>query len=420
MVTREDLENVILKLKQLKQDIIDEVAVYDTVTTYDNLPDVLINNDTFVYVEEEQGDWWLPESEGGNYYAKGFYYSDGVQWVYAGEIDIQGSTVSSASQITVDAGLVDNEYISPLTLKNSVQWSTKANTAHTHPQSDITNLTTDLANKQDALVSGTNIKSVNGSSLLGVGDLTVGVADGLDTVLFVQKRVGFWLPVPNSSSSNAIGFTSPVTTGFSLQTRIATATNLFTRSTRVGYQTIATTGQVGQFRAGQYPYTVGDSTTNLGGFTFIITFGISDPAAVATARMFMGMRAAVIPTNVEPSTITDCIGIGHGAADTNLKLFYGGSTPQTPIDLGSNFPITHGSVNVYKLALYSAPNSGDVDYKVTRVNTGHVASGTIVNTGATVLPTNTTYLNLWGYRSNNNIGAIVAIDVMKIYVETDY
>jgi hypothetical protein len=45
--------------------------------------------------------------------------------------------------------------------------------SHTHPQSDITNLTTDLAAKQASLVSGTNIKTINGSSLLGSGNLVI-------------------------------------------------------------------------------------------------------------------------------------------------------------------------------------------------------------------------------------------------------
>jgi hypothetical protein len=49
----------------------------------------------------------------------------------------------------------------------------KAASSHTHAQSDITNLTTDLAGKQATLVSGTNIKTVNSSSILGSGNLVV-------------------------------------------------------------------------------------------------------------------------------------------------------------------------------------------------------------------------------------------------------
>jgi hypothetical protein len=54
-----------------------------------------------------------------------------------------------------------------------------APTAHTHPQSDVTNLTTDLAAKQETLVSGTNIKTINGSSVLGAGNLVVSGATSI-------------------------------------------------------------------------------------------------------------------------------------------------------------------------------------------------------------------------------------------------
>ena len=48
-----------------------------------------------------------------------------------------------------------------------------AGTVHTHVQADVTNLVSDLAGKQATLVSGTNIKTINGSSVLGSGDLTI-------------------------------------------------------------------------------------------------------------------------------------------------------------------------------------------------------------------------------------------------------
>jgi hypothetical protein len=45
--------------------------------------------------------------------------------------------------------------------------------SNSFPESAITNLTTDLAAKQATLVSGTNIKTINGTTLLGSGDLVV-------------------------------------------------------------------------------------------------------------------------------------------------------------------------------------------------------------------------------------------------------
>lgn len=54
--------------------------------------------------------------------------------------------------------------------------------SHTHAQADVTNLVSDLAGKQETLVSGTNIKTINGASVLGSGDLVVsGTGDGLGT-----------------------------------------------------------------------------------------------------------------------------------------------------------------------------------------------------------------------------------------------
>jgi hypothetical protein len=41
------------------------------------------------------------------------------------------------------------------------------------PQSKITNLVSDLSNKQDNLVSGTNIKTINGQSVLGNGNIVI-------------------------------------------------------------------------------------------------------------------------------------------------------------------------------------------------------------------------------------------------------
>jgi hypothetical protein len=247
---------------------------------------------------------------------------------------------------------------------------------------------------------------------------------GLDSALqplLARNKVGYWNPPGNATGVPGIfGFSPPVVTGFTARARNVAATNLFTRMRRLGYETAATVGAVGQWRVGVYQYTVGDSGTGLGGFTYIIRFGISDAAEVAGARMFIGMRTTFTPSNVEPSTLTNCIGVGHGADDTNLKLFYGGSSAQTPIDLGADFPSNTRSTDVYELALYSRPTSGDVNYEVRRLNTGDVATGTITNSGATVLPTNATLLAPWGYRTNNATALAVGLDVMSAYIETDF
>jgi len=245
---------------------------------------------------------------------------------------------------------------------------------------------------------------------------------GLDSALqplLARNKIGYWAPPGNANTAPGVfGFFPPVITGFTATARIVATTNRMTRMRRLGYVTAATAGAVGQWRAGGQ-YTVG-GPTGLGGFFYVKRFGISDAAEVAGARMFIGMRLSLIPSNVDPSTLTQCIGVGHDAAHTNLHLFYGGTAAQTPIDLGPDFPITHGSVEAYEIALFSGPTSGDVHYEVVRLSNATRATGTIVNSGAAVLPTETTLLAPWGYRTNNATALAVGLDVMSAYIETDF
>lgn len=238
---------------------------------------------------------------------------------------------------------------------------------------------------------------------------------------FANKKMRIYNPPSGSSSVvGVLGWSGATVTGFTVTSRNMAATNFFTRCSKQGFVTAATAGSVGQWRMAGEGYTVGNSSTRLGGFYYVKRFGISDAAAVSDARMFIGLKVTSTPTNVEPSTLINGIGMGHGAADTTMKIFYGGTSAQTPIDLGANFPADTRSTDMYELALYSAENSGDISYQVTRLNTGHVASGTITNSGAAVLPTNSVLLTPWGYRTNNATALAVAIDINTVYAETEF
>ena len=50
--------------------------------------------------------------------------------------------------------------------------------SHLIDANGVINLTADLASKQETLVSGTNIKTVNSASILGSGDITIGNPTG--------------------------------------------------------------------------------------------------------------------------------------------------------------------------------------------------------------------------------------------------
>lgn len=247
---------------------------------------------------------------------------------------------------------------------------------------------------------------------------------GMDSAVqpfLARNKVGYWCPPGNATTVPGVfGFTAYTFVGTATARNIAT-TNFFTRMRRLGIVGSATAANAASARVPVAQVTVGNGA-GLGGFHKIIRWGISDTVLVTAARTFVGISSNVAAsTNVEPSTLTQSIGIGHGAADTNMKLYYGGSVAQTPIDLGADFPCNTTNVDVYELALFSpASVNGLIYYEVTRLNTGHVAIGTLTGSPGVVLPANSTLLTYTqAWRNNNATAAAAAIDIMSDYIETD-
>jgi hypothetical protein len=248
---------------------------------------------------------------------------------------------------------------------------------------------------------------------------------GLNTSLqpfLARNKVGYWDPPGNATTVPGVfGYTAYTITSTTATARTITVTSLFARMRRLGFvSSVATAGTFAMAYVAFNQVTVGDGSGN-GGFYKICRFGISDTATVANARMFLGVGVAGAPSNVEPSTLTNVIGIGHGASDTAMHIYYGGSSAQTPINLGSSFPSNTLSTDVYELALFAPSNSNNtVYYEVTRVNTGNVATGTLTGTAGTALPSSSTLLSYhWSWRTNNTTALKIGFDIMSDYIETD-
>lgn len=240
--------------------------------------------------------------------------------------------------------------------------------------------------------------------------------------LMARSNVGYWMPPGNNNIVPGIlGYTTFSIIGTATARTIAT-TNLFTRMRRLGYVSATTAASLAAARVASAQITIGVTlgTVKAGGFFKVCRFGCSDAATVAGARQFVGIGTTASPTNIEPSTLINCVGVGHGAADTNLKLYSGGATAQAPIDLGVNFPANTLSVDVYELALYCAVGSSVIEWQVTRLNTGDTISGTLNGAVGTAIPASTTlmsYMTAW--RSNNATALAVGLDIFSDYIETN-
>ena len=236
---------------------------------------------------------------------------------------------------------------------------------------------------------------------------------GRTSIAFVQSIMGttvltqVGIAIANTGAASAASWAS---------------TNLHTKMSRIDYLvTTATATAVAGWRYNTSRWTVGNnnSTDGGGGFHFICRWGPATGVATATNRAFVGMtNITAAPTDVEPSTITNIIGMGWDAADTNVQIMHRGAGAITKINLGSNFPVpTTDRTKVYELVLFSPPNTTTqtVGYRVEDLTTGSVAEGTLT----TNLPTTTTSLAPRGWMSAGGTSSVIGISLMKLYIESD-
>lgn len=239
---------------------------------------------------------------------------------------------------------------------------------------------------------------------------------GLDTSFQPNlggNKVALWMPPGNATTVPGVfGMAALTATGTATARNVAT-TNLLTRMTRLGYVSAATAGSLSGAREAAAKYTTG-AGAGLGGFFVRYRFAPSDAAAVSGARMFVGLSSATgAPTNVEPSTLTNVLGVCQLSTSNNLQILGAGASAGTPVDLGANFP-ANGNAAAYELTMFGAPN-GTVYWQVTRLDTGAVASGTFANA-----PLSTVLLCHQLWRTNNAKALAVGLDICGIYIETDY
>ena len=145
---------------------------------------------------------------------------------------------------------------------------------------------------------------------------------------------------------------------------------------------------------------------------------VATNSTTANQRMFVGLYSGTgaISTSQSPSSLTQMIGIGWDSTDTNLQIMTNdGSGTATKIDLGASFP-ANDTTAVYEFTMFAKPNDSEVTYRVTRLDTGDLVAGTI----SADLPTNTTFLTAHEYMNNGGTAAAAVLDVMRVYIESDY
>lgn len=155
-----------------------------------------------------------------------------------------------------------------------------------------------------------------------------------------------------------------------------------------------------------------------GGFFLALRFGAS--SAVAGQRLFAGLLSVTtaIATTQDPVALTNVLGVGNASGDANLQVLHNdGAGSCTKIDLGASFPVSTGVNNAhYEAVFFCPPNAATVGYRITRLDTGDVVSGTL----SADLPAASTFLVPHLYANNNGVASAVILDFYRYYLESDY
>jgi hypothetical protein len=237
-----------------------------------------------------------------------------------------------------------------------------------------------------------------------------------------QNKIGYWAPPGNATTTPGVfGLTAPSAIGTATSRTVAT-TSLATRMRRLGYPSTATAGTFSGARIAAAQFTCGSGTANGSGFMLVERWVESDPAVVAGKRSFAGVSSnTAAPTNVEPSTLTNIIGIAQLSTDaTQWYWIHAGSAAQAAVAIGTGIGAPSGnSTTAWELAIFCPATTANTYYlQLTNLSTG-VTATTSFSGAATIVPQSTTLLAWRHWGTNNATALATGIDICSIYIETD-
>jgi hypothetical protein len=288
---------------------------------------------------------------------------------------------------------------------------------YTRTLSGIEEIIYDVANFELLANKATNFSVINNTKY----PTTQAVENQIDAKLVVQN---YWTV---GSSEIARGYRAQHNSTTVLSENIATGTlqgtatavavsntSIQTKKTRlkIGVSTPAANGICG-YRS--------TSAFNImeTGWKMCVAFGVSDTGFNTGARQFYGMTSSTaslgISSTVTVASLTNIVGIGSDATDTNLQIFYNDSTgTASKIDLGSNFLANRTSgaaaTDFFVLDMYNPYNSNTVYYKVTSLENNFTVEGSI----SSDLPSNTTPITIQAVRTSGSSSNACSFDISQL------
>jgi hypothetical protein len=136
--------------------------------------------------------------------------------------------------------------------------------------------------------------------------------------------------------------------------------------------------------------------------------------ATATTRGFFGLRgASAAPTDVDPSTLTNIVGLGWDSSDATLSIIYNdGTGTASKFALGTNFPRpTVDRSQAWDFTILS-DGQGNVYWVVRSLANGATASGVIT----TDIPAGNTLLTFLAYISVGGTSSVIGVGLSMLEI----
>lgn len=250
---------------------------------------------------------------------------------------------------------------------------------------------------------------------------------GLDTSiqpLLARNGIRMVSAVANATapsvSGTAITQTGTGTAAVITGATTASAVNLHLATKRLDYLVVtASATAVAGFREASNSFFV-SSAAGMGGFFYVCRFSPATGAASNTARRtFCGVaNSSSAPTDVDPSTLLNHVGVGYSSVDTNWQIYTAG-TAGAKVNTAMAKPAgATDRPGMWELTLFNAPGSLVINYEFTDLFTGVKFNG--ATTAGTNSPANGTTLSARGYHSAGGVSSVVGLTLFNLYVETDY
>lgn len=280
-----------------------------------------------------------------------------------------------------------------------------------------------LKGKQDVLKSGQNIKTINGQSLIGSGDLSISGGGSMPNVLDLTtvkdpasppsghlsvyaKSLGGRAMLAQKGASGISTIYQPhlgrnycqiITSngsagvlGYGCSISVSGSSSAWTPTANLGVGTKYSTAATAAAAVSVYPNTLSfyrAAAGSTGGFHFFARVGFPDASYDGTAastgsRIFVGMTAGVTTDLTSADAIAVlCVGFRRvhnfgGVQHANWHFSSRDSTTETLFNTGVAFVPGHQ----YTFAIFSPAGATSVTWEIENVTTGSVATGVATQT----------------------------------------